>query len=306
MEKKKHIKILRQPEKNACGGTTATQDLDAPKTIRSEEMTLFDVSTALGHNFTPNRPREEEEIHRFSAFAARCGEGVFLFLETETFPRRQGSKDRGWTYVREDRFPELTALVREYDLAAKNGFHSTTHGLPENFGGSVEIGFSSGEEISFSNNQTPVLSREAALKIIELFRTWMKGEKIPLPAVSSLTAIRYEENRKGGGYTRAEMTIQPDGSGINEKKARYDGPTVYESRKPVEAQTVQSFRDNIEATGILAWPDLPESGYDFIGDKKLTFVFGEGNEISVSNKKIVPDPIRNGFFNIELEITTKH
>lgn len=77
----------------------------------------------------------------------------------------------------------MNFAVSVINLAKDNGFHSETHGLPENFAGSVSIEYASGEKISFSNNQQPILSPNTGLCIKELFSEAMKGEKVSLPDV---------------------------------------------------------------------------------------------------------------------------
>lgn len=148
-----------------CGGTDATQDTKAPKTISSEEMILFDATSALNNGQVSPDNRNRESLGYVSAFAASAGEGCFLFLETGECFNRLSEKTASW------------ALVKECNLAKDNGFHSETHGLPENFGGSVSIEYASGEKISFSNNQQPILSPNTGLCIKELFSEAMKGEK---------------------------------------------------------------------------------------------------------------------------------
>ena len=59
-------------------------------------------------------------------------------------------------------------------------------------------------------------------------------------------------------------------------------------------------------SGILGWSGLPGYGYSFSSDKQLTFIFRDADSITVKDGKIVPDKLRSGFFDIELEMTTKH
>ena len=155
----------------------------------------------------------------------------------------------------------MNFAVSVINLAKDNGFHSETHGLPENFGGSVSIEYASGEKISFSNNQQPILSPNTGLCIKEFFSEAMKGEKVSLPDVSDLCVIRFSENRKNGGFTEATLTLKPDGTGENAKKSKYDGPEVYKSVKEVDKETVNMIKANMETTGILAWSNLPDSRY---------------------------------------------
>ena len=302
------IIVLKKPDPQACGGTYATLDTKAPKEIASEEMILFEAESALSgwRRLSGGSKNGSEPLGFVSAFASPSGEGFFLYLEKSGTFRRHADKIASWAFVKEDIFPSLVKLVREQGRAKSNGLHSTTHGRPENFGGSAEICYADGEVISFSNNQHPVFSTEAGEAIVEVFEDAMRGERIALPDVSGLKEIRFEEIRKNGGFTKAALTINADGTGINAKQSRYDDPTVFESEKPVDKATVDAIKKNIEDTGLFAWGGLPESGYDFISKKKLTFVFENGGELTVTNDRKTPGRIRNGFFNIELEMTTKH
>ena len=302
------VVVVKKTEPAMCGGTDATQDIRAPQTIESGEMILFDATSALGGMVpAPGTSQNVDmSLGYVSAFAAPGGAGTFLFLSTASGFNSWDERRSEWAYVKEDIFQKLVDLVREFDLSRGNGYHSQTHGLPQNFGGSMDIRYSSGERISKSNNQSPILSHEASNRIAGVFGEAMNGERVALPDVSSLRGIRYEETRDGDGFTEAVLTIAPDGTGSNEKRSRYDDPTVYESVKPVDKETIDGIKKNILDTGILAWEDLPNGGFVLPGhEKKITFVF-DGREICVKEGKTVPFSLSRGFFNIELEMTTKH
>ena len=301
---KDRIKILKKTEPGMCGGTDATQNEDAPKTIKSENMILFDVTSAFGGMIEPDA---DEQFGYISAFAAPSDGGTFMFIEkNDGFFGFNAARTYSFAHVKANPFPELAKLVKEFDLAKNNGFHSTTHGLPENFGGSVTIKYESGEKIDFSNNQSPIFSQKFAAAVSKLFKTFMDGEKVKLPDVSLLTKIYFEERRKNGGYTKATLTINEDGTATNEKQSKYDDTRVYESTKPVDAETVENIKRNIVNTGFLSWSGLPEMNYSFLNDKSITLYFKTGEEITVKGNKTAPDRISRGFFNIELEMTTKH
>ena len=296
------IGMIKGGDPEVCGGTVSSVDESAPKIIKSKDMILFNVSSALG-SFT-KQDRGEERLRFVSAFAAPAGEGTFLFLETGYSGSE--SNDLSVSLVKENVFPSLSALVTEYGLSRDNGCHFTTHGLPENFGGSIDIRYRSGERISVSDNQSPVLSCEAAEKTAELFKTALKGEKVALPDVSSLLAVRFEETRTGGGFTKAELTVRQDGTGTNEKSRCFDPPKIYNSKKEVGTDTVNRIKDCITQNAIFAWSSLPDNGFRIEADKKLTFVFEGGGEIEVPNRRLLPDRISRGFFDIELELTVKN
>lgn len=294
------IVILSKPEPLSCGGRYATQDTKAPKQIKSEEMVFFHATSVF------NNASEDGGPGYVSAFAAPVAEGTFLFLETGEGFRRFGERKSAFCVTKGSVFPSLVALVRELDLAKENGYHANTAGLPENFGGEVTIRYASGEKISYSDNQSPVLSAEAGKKIAQVFEKAMKGETVPFPAPSDLTAIRFREDRNDGGFTKAVLTVLPDGTGENRKKSRYEDEKVYESVKSVEKETMDAIGSSAANTGIFLWSGLPKNGFESGARKTLTFVFASGKEITVKDDILVPDQIRHGFFDIELELKTKH
>ena len=232
------IVILKQTRPDVCGGTDASLDTRAPKQICSEDMILFDVESALGY-VTDDNPetRKRPPLNFVSAFAVPCGSGSFLCFESDRGYRKEKTK-RVLAVVRESVFPELTALVRSCDLARSNGYHSQTHGLPENFGGHVCVRYASGERIDFSDNQSPVLSLEEAERIAGFFENAVRGEKCTAQDTALLSTVTFEEKREKGCFTRATLRIHPDGTGTNQKTSCYDGSKVYQSEKPVDAGTV--------------------------------------------------------------------
>ncbi len=292
------------PEPPKCGGTDCSIDPTAPKEIRSEEIVSFEATSALGWVREPS-DGPNETLGFVSAFAAPAAEGALVFLETSADFGCRAERTRTWALVREDPFPSLAALVRECRLAEENGRHSQTHGLPENFGGSVRIVYADGEKISFSDNQSPILSPSTAEKIAKRFRETLAGEKIPLPDPSGLREIRFEETRDDGGWTRAVLTLHPDGTATNARSARYSDPTVYTSEKPVDAETVAAIRETIARNGLFGWAGLPDNGFEGPGRRTLTFILDGGREIEVRDGRLLPDPLRSGFFDIQLEMSVK-
>ena len=285
--------VLKQTKPGVCGGTDATLDKSAPKEIKSDDILIFNVFSALGHG----------DISFISAFAAKYVESSFLFIETGDRFRKI---TKSCALIAENISPALNGLVKEYNISKDNGYHSTTHGLPENFGGSVIIKYSSGEEISFSDNQSPVITADFAKDIIDLFDEYMGKNSVLPPDLDRLKEIKFSENRQDGDYTKATLILNSDGTGINHKTTKFDDEKVYESEKPVDADTVLNIKSNINDTYLLLWYALPENEYSYSGDKTLTFVFEGGAEITVNSNAQAPDSIKNGFFNIELEMTTRH
>lgn len=334
------IVVLSRTQPMMCGGTDATQDTRAPKEIRSDKMLSFDVSSALpvgafmpsaGGAFeigmgamggvpgmgirlgggaapagtgTPGQPaaaQYAETFTRLSAFAAPISGGTFLQLQTVSGPYGQETVRTDRAVVREDLMPALVQLVREFDLARSNGFHSTTHGLPQNFGGSVDIRYEGGEQISFSNNQSALFSQEFAQRVASLFTQATEGARVELPRGADVRELRYREERKDGGYTKTDVFFAEDGSALCRRERRYDRPDIYKSEKTLDAETAGKIRKIIDNAMMFAWMDLPEQKtFSFLSDKSITFVLADGAERTVTNDRLLPVPISNAFFDIEM------
>ena len=294
------IIILKKTEPYMCGGTDATLDTNAPHEIVSDEILYFFAGSAIGVSIG----NEPTAFQKFNAYAARCDAGTLLYLEVSQGWHSAPETSRA--VVKDDVMPALAGVVKECDFAKSNGYHSTTHGLPENFGGSVNILYASGEKISFSDNQSPIIAYNSAQKIVNFIKDAMAKEPAALPDADDICELRFSETRDGG-YTRAALEILPDGSAINKKESLYEGsPTVYKSEKEVDADTVALIKDAARRCGMFAWSGLPENGFKLFEPKSLTFVFKDGREITVYNDRELPMALGNGFFTIELEVTTKH
>ncbi len=296
------IRVISRPDPLCCGGTDTTVDDGAPKTIKSDKMTLFSATSVLGE---PINDRRGGSFGYISAYAAPAGTGYFIYLEKGN--RLYGNNlTRSVAFVGEDIFPSLVRAVNKFGLAKDNGYHSTTHGLPMNFGGSINIRYASGETISISNNQSPVLSYEAGVGIAAAFEKALAGAKVSLPPLSSLVSVRFCEERKSGGFKKSVLTLNPDGTGKNEKSTRFDTPKVYTSEKTVDAETVAKILKTIDESLMFAWSGLPENEYYISDTGIITFVFGDGSEIAIDNKRILPEGLGHAFFDIELEISVKN
>lgn len=299
---KEDIVVLKKTKKGMCGGTDATLDRKAPKIIESRDIISFEATSAL--NTYGMSEKDGEDVPGYvSAFAVPCGGGTFMLLSVSGGFRRRDTKKLSVALIKENVLPALASLINECDLAKNNGFHSETHGLPENFGGSVRVLYASGEKISFSNNQSPVLKYETGVMIKEFFEKAISGEKVSLPDVDALKEIRFFEKRSGGSYTNAVLSLKEDGGGTVIKESKYDGPEVYRSEKEVSSESVVKIKETISRTLLFGWAELPESGFMFGAEKHLHFLFSDGKEIRVSGSSKVPPQIADGFFKVEIEIT---
>ena len=289
------IVVLRQTKPGVCGGTDATQDTAAPKTILSREMTLFSATSALRG--------DDRSLGYVSAFAVSAGKGTFLLLETGESFRYRDEKQRIIGVVKGNPFPALAELARDCDLAKDNGFHSTTHGLGENYGGEIDVWYASGETISVSNNQSPVLTDEAGAKIAALFRQLLQGPTVSLPNPADLRSIHFREDRPNGGFTQVDATVTPDGARLcrhYHPENGHDGETT----GILTAEELSAIRGIMEKNAILAWAHLPGDGFPHREKRTLTFTFADGREITVPDDRLLPQQFCDAFNDIRHLLTS--
>lgn len=300
------IKILKQTKPGMCGGTDATLDTGAPRTVDSREIVFFEASSMAP--LPPDNIRKSRDVlHGFYAFAYPSGLGVFTLLELKAQRFQDTPRVCEFALLEDDFLPELAELITRHKVAENNGFHSRTHGLPENFGGSVTVRYKSGELISISDNQTPILTYSACADFAALFKKALSGSKAACPSPDNISLIKYREERGEDDFRRAALTILADGSGVIKKESRFSGPDIYESEKPVSPETVSAILRNIADTGLLLWNALPESSYPGgSAEKELAFVLRDGSELVIPGDRDPPEPIRQGFFNVELELNVKN
>ncbi len=281
-----------------CGGTTRNVDSSAPKTINSRKMTFFTAESSF-ETLAVDRSTlgEYGGLDFISGYAARLRGGSFLTLDARFSGGERGLE---WAYISGDVFPTLDALAREYELAKNNGYHSFTHGLPMNFGGSLSARYESGEEISFSDNQTPIFQIELAIKLFKLFKDAMKGERAAFPEVGELCAVRFYEEL-GDGYTRFEL--EKRGEELNLKKVyKFDDPRVSEYNEKASPEKLDRISAIVRDSAIILWDDFPKRSFGMVIKKSLTFAFSDGSEITIQDDRLLPAPLSGAFYKIETEL----
>ncbi len=140
------------------GGTTEEIDHEAPKKIKSKELTSF-----LCYYSVMDRddfPLEGAVTYTFRAELS--GDQVKGSYETE-LEKKEFTADK-------DFMTRLQKLVDELDLAQYNGIYRKTDGLPEEFGAKLSLKYASGESIYAYNNEDCFLSDEAMLKVEAFFK----------------------------------------------------------------------------------------------------------------------------------------
>ncbi len=170
------------------GGVIDSSDPDAPKTIESKQLIIFECRFStmddaepgtLGNHIYELEARLENGAVKGVYRIADTGEER-LFRESHEF------------------LSEIRALIETYDLAQHNGHAYAVSGLPEEYGARIDAQYASGESIYASDNQENFLSREAMTALVRLFE---RGAAI-LPISIPLNA-----------ETRTESVQLQDGSG---------------------------------------------------------------------------------------------
>ena len=141
------------------GGVQHYEDTNAPKFVKSEEITVFSCEFSA-----TNLPLNESSIAgRYYTFYAGEDSGSFE-------ARGDGVVYEKQSFVPDTAFfAQLQKIVAKYNLAQYNGEFYTVSGLPPDLGVKLDIQYASGENIRASNNQSCFLPIEAMEALVELF-----------------------------------------------------------------------------------------------------------------------------------------
>lgn len=160
-------------EEPVCGGVTDNTDYNAPKEIKSENLTS--LSVGFYHEDKYNR-----SSGRYYNFVLEPdGEGKLIFKEN--FASEGFEVDKSV-------LGDVQAIIKKYNLAKSNGYHKTTAGLPPQFEKCFfEAKYDSGEYISFSENSDP--SAAWSQELLEYFAYLMADhgdDKYIIPKITGV------------------------------------------------------------------------------------------------------------------------
>lgn len=124
-----------------CGGTTDTSDLNAPKEIKSDNLTSLSMGFYHEDKFDSSKGRYY----------------TFYLTEDENGKLRLKDNSASTGYeVDEVVLDDAQAIIKKYELAKSNGIHKITAGLAPCYAECFfEAEYDSGESISFSVNSDP-------------------------------------------------------------------------------------------------------------------------------------------------------
>ena len=297
----------KSTDPHLCGGTDEGYYKNTSGIINSDDMVLFDVSSVLSDPGADEDERKRK-VGYLAFFAVNAGEGTFVYKVTGsgTHPSRYDSCVIEWAIIKENGMPALAALTKELELCRDNGHYTFTHGLPQDYGGTIDIKYADGEKIKISSNQNPVITREAAFETERLFDRFLRAEKVDLPDPSDLTAVRFDETKEDGSVIRAELIPGGDGGcTVRHTVSAADG-AASESEHSAPAEVLDLIKATAKRCGMFAWSALPKYELPWKEHKKLTFVFDGGREVTVRSDRVLPEYVRGEFFAVEAELTIKN
>ena len=229
------------------GGTTYRRDEDAPKEIRSKDLTELHVEFMLYGEWSPGN---EDAWYCFELTPEADGS----ITATESTLALSLPADQ-----------ELTAAVQEiidrYDLVQKNGVYDVTAGLPPEFWpGSFRAVYASGEVLYFTEDNSPDADWARAMYMV--FADWFaaQGEPALLPPETDYgpvdhIRIHLRENRTITTYSVVTVSEQMAIQGERQlfRKDVYD-ETLQQTTTEQYARVPADFYDRV--TEILSHYDL--------------------------------------------------
>jgi len=146
------------------GGFHDDSDPDAPKEIASKEIVSFGTSFFVFDDY-------DDSHGSFYRYKISSDNGVYKLSETSRYNIE--------TQISKEDLKGIQELIEKNDLAASNGIHSHTDGLPAEFETcTLSVTYTSGEKLSFSHDGDP-------------YSPWMKDFRRYFNAL--FTAAGFEE-----------------------------------------------------------------------------------------------------------------
>ena len=147
-------------ERVESGGVTDKTDPNAPKEIKSKDITEFSV------NFYHETRKNIDDEQFFNFEVKKSDQGVLMAVENKT--GISGEAD-------EDLLKSLQEVIDRYHLVAMNGYYRVTAGLPpECQKSTLLVLYESGEKLTFTTNNNPSARWTAA--IYDVFAKWFASK----------------------------------------------------------------------------------------------------------------------------------
>lgn len=180
-----------------CGGTTTSQDPDAPKEIASKDIASMDVS------FYTEVRWDKEENHDFT-FVISEEDGELIVSEPNIGMREVAD---------EELLSKLQGVIDDEKLVNRNGLYDVTAGLPPEYQErSFTVTYASGEKLHFTENNNPQEGWSA--KFYDIFMEWFasKGDDrlYPEKETSKVQRLSLKYDGEETGYYFVEMSVKDE------------------------------------------------------------------------------------------------
>lgn len=158
-----------ESDENIDGGVVKRYRTDMPKVIECDEIVSFrcviSLIAACDVDDLGNR------VYKLDA--AVCDGKVLVKYD---WRERSGKSDRAEHTADTDFMVRLQKIVSDHDFASQNGYYHNVSGLPDMYGGSLDIVYATDERIHIHDNQSGILPPEAERELILLFGAATKLE----------------------------------------------------------------------------------------------------------------------------------
>ncbi len=267
-----------------CGGTRHSEDENAPTKIQSRDLIFFKAGTDGGSMGMHSK-----------VYAAKAERGIYI-VDAEDQPR--------FALLRSDCdfLSRLDELVREQDLILGNGQHSRTAGLPADFGGSIDVRYASGEFISKSDNQSPIITRKADDAISEFFaRAFDAYPRADLPDPSLIRKVTWRED--GEDHHRV-ITFEREGviATLHSESKYATSDMVYRSDAQVPAQAFDRIVDDVNKFCLFGLEGVRQyhTYSSHVMEETLTYELSDGSQFVLPNFYGVIGGVSNVVFETRL------
>ena len=250
-----------------CGGTRHSKDENAPTEIQSRDLIFFKAGTDGGRMGMHSK-----------VYAAKATKGIYVVTAEEEPRFALLSSDCNF-------LSRLDELVREHDLIRDNGYHSRTAGLPADFGGSIDVRYASGEFISKSDNQSPIITRKADDAISEFFaRAFEAYPRADLPDPSQIRKVTWRED--GEDHHRV-ITFEREGeiATLHSESKYATSDTIYRKEAQVPVKAFDRIVDDVTKFCLFGLEGVRQyhNYSSHVTEESLTYELSDGSQFVVPN-----------------------
>ena len=255
-----------QKHRPVSGGVTDKTDPNAPKEIRSKDISEFSV------NFFHETRKNSEGGQFFDFEVKKNDEGVMMAEEKESGISHKADKQL---------LDALQEIIDRYQLVSLNGYYRVTAGLPPEYQKcTLLVNYESGEKLTFSENNNPGAKWTAA--IYDVFAKWFKemGDDSLYPQREDSLVTRIEIVFKESGIIRHYMLMHDMNKDTNEGDDQLLRKLIYDDAKKetIEENDVRIPEDYFgNVTAILKKYDLDlRYEYSYFDHQNGHYGFNEG------------------------------